>query len=171
MEPHRAKLNRRRLLEAMTAMPLAAAAQAQQGRGGAGRGAAAPAERFVGIQMGPHSMLDEGIDRVLDRLQSEAGINSLMVYSHTYYTADGIRRKRTASVLAQDHGVPARDMNTRNLSYVWVKHHDEYFKNTILRHQPVNSQTVYAGHDLFAEMLEPIRKRKMKLYARILEPF
>ena len=171
MEPHRAKLNRRRLLQAMTAMPVASAAQAQQGRGGAGRGAAAAAERFVGIQMGPHSMLDEGIDRVLDRLQGEAGINSLLVYSHTYYTADGIRRKRTASVLAQDHGVAARDLNTRNLPYVWVRHHEEYFRNTILRHLPVDSRQEYAGHDLFAEMLEPIRKRKMKLYVRILEPF
>src|SRR6516164_8549079 len=150
MEPHRAKLNRRRLLQAMTAMPVASAAQVQQGRGGAGRGAAAPAERFVGIQMGPHSMLDEGIDRVLDRLQSEAGINSLLVYSHTYYTADGIRRKRTASVLAQDHGVTARDLNTRNLPYVWVRHHEEYFRNTILRHLPVDSRQEYAGHDLFA---------------------
>jgi hypothetical protein len=116
-------------------------------------------------------MLDEGIDRVLDRLQGEAAINSVMVYSHTYYTADGIRRKRSAAVLAQDHGVPARDLNTRYLPYVWVRHHEEYFKDTILRHQPPNSRMEYADHDLFAEMLEPVRKRKMKLYARILEPF
>jgi hypothetical protein len=163
--------NRRQLLHGLAALPAAAAAQiTPQQRAGQRRPQPA-GERFVGIQMGPHSMLDEGIERVLDRLQGEAGINSVMVYSHTYYTADGIRRKRTAAVLAQDHGVPARDMNTRNLPYVWVKHHDEYFKNTILRHQPVNSRMEYAGHDLFAEMLEPIRKRKMKLYARILEPF
>src|SRR5438132_5495665 len=121
MEPHRAKLNRRRLLQVMTtqvmtAIPVGAvAAQAQP---------ATPAERFVGIQMGPPSMLDEGIERVLDRLQGEAGINSLLVYSHTYYTADGIRRKRAANVLAQDHGVPARDLNTRNLPYVWTRHHE-----------------------------------------------
>jgi hypothetical protein len=170
MEPNTPKFNRRKLLQGIAAIPASAAAQAPQGRGRQGR-SAAPAEKFVGIQMGPHSMLDEGIERVLDRLQGECGINSLLVYSHTYYTADGIRRKRTASVLAQDHGVPARDLNTRNLPYVWVKHHEEYFKNTILRHLPVNSGNEYASHDLFAEMLEPIRKRKMKIYARILEPF
>ncbi|HTS30321.1 MAG TPA: hypothetical protein VMH81_30825 [Bryobacteraceae bacterium] len=171
MKPTSSTLNRRRLLQGLGALPAAvAAAQPPQRRGAQGRGAAST-ERFVGIQMGPHSMLDEGIDRVLDRLQGECGINSVMVYSHTYYTADGIRRKRTASVLAQDHGVPARDLNTRNLPYVWVKHHDEYFQHTILRHQPVNSRMEYAGNDLFAEMLEPIRKRRMKLYARILEPF
>ena len=66
-------------------------------------------ERHMAIRghpMGPHSMLDEGIDRVLDRLQGECGINSLLVYSHTYYTSHGIRRKRKANVLAQDHGCP-----------------------------------------------------------------
>src|SRR5215470_11314832 len=73
--------------------------------------------------------------------------------------------RRTANVLAQDHGVPARDLNARNLPYVWVKHHEEYFKDTILRHMPVDSRQEYSNHDLFAEMLEPIRKRKMKLYA------
>lgn len=157
-------LNRRTLLQAAAAIPVAAAAPQN-------RQAARPSGRFVGIQMGPHSMLDEGIDRVLDRLQGECGIDSVMVYSHTYYTADGIRRKRTANVLAQDHGVPARDLNTRRLPYVWVKHRDEYFRNTILRHLPVDSRDEYASHDLFAEMLEPVRRRKMKLYARILEPF
>src|SRR5215472_1549193 len=158
-------INRRKLLQGIAVSPFAPAAAPQSRR------QPNPTERFVGIQMGPHSMLDEGIDRVLDRLQGEAGINSLLVYSHTYYTADGIRRKRTASVLAQDHGVPAKDLNTRNLPYVWVRHHEEYFRNTILRHLPVDSRQEYAGHDLFAEMLEPVRKRKMKLYARILEPF
>ena len=158
-------LSRRNLLQG-------AALSAAQGQQPAATGrSAASTPRFVGIQMGPHSMLDEGIDRVLDRLQGECGINSLLVYSHTYYTADGIRRKRAANVLAQDHGVPARDLNTRNLPYVWVRHHEEYFRNTILRHLPVDPRSEYANHDLFAEMLEPVRKRKMKLYARILEPF
>jgi hypothetical protein len=159
------KINRRQVLHGMATLPAAAAPAPQPPQRSA---AATP---FAGIQMGPHSMLDEGIDRVLDRLQGECGINSLLVYSHTYYTADGIRRKRTANVLAQDHGVPARDLNTRRLPYVWVKHHEEYFRDTVLRHLPVDERDEYASHDLFTEMLPAIRKRGMKLYARILEPF
>ena len=158
MEPQNNTLNRRTLLQIVAAS--AAAAQV-----------APSAERFVGIQMGPHSMLDEGIDHVLDLLQGEAAINSVMVYSHTYYTADGIRRKRVPAVLAPDHGAPVRDLNQRSLPYVWVKHHEVYFKNTALRHLPPDSRLEYGDHDLFAEMLQPVRKRKMKLYARILEPF
>ena len=36
--------------------------------------AAAPANNLVGIQMGPHTMLDEGIDRALDLIQDTAAI-------------------------------------------------------------------------------------------------
>jgi hypothetical protein len=121
--------------------------------------------------MGPHSMLDEGIDRVLDSLHEQAGIETVMVYSHTYYTADGIRRKRGPAVLAPDHGIPVRDLNSRNLPYVWVRHHEEFFRNTMLRHLSPDPRQEYSSHDLFAELLEPTRKRGMKLYARILEPY
>lgn len=166
----RGTLGRRELLQSLGALTAGAVSAPAFQQGGRGRRPAAPAERFVGVQMGPHSMLDEGIDRVLDLLQ-ECGINAPMVYSHTYYTADGIRSKRNPAVLAPDHGIPVRDLNKRNLPFVWVKHHEEYFKNTVLRHNPVKPDHEYADHDLFAEMLGPVRKRNMKLYARILEPF
>jgi hypothetical protein len=164
------RFDRRKFLAGMTGLPagLAFAAPLQQTTPTAD---GAVPRKFAGIQMGPHSMLDEGIDRVLDRLQNEAGLNSVMVYTHTYYTADGIRRKRVPAVLAPDHGVPVRDLNTRNLPYVWVRHHEEYFKDSILRHTQVDPHQEYANHDLFAEMLEPVRKHGMKLYGRILEPF
>jgi hypothetical protein len=120
---------------------------------------------FNGIQMGPHTMLDEGIERCLDLIQDTAGINALMVYSHTYH--DDL--KKPPQVLAADHGVPARDMRNRKLPSVWVRHHDEAFKSTVLRHQQVDKSFEYADRDLLAELVEPCRKRGMKLYARILE--
>jgi hypothetical protein len=161
--------DRRRFLAGIAGLPAGMALAATQQNAPARTGGSP--QRFAGIQMGPHSMLDEGIERVLDLLQNQAGLNSVMVYTHTYYTADGIRRKRVPAVLAPDHGVPVRDLNTRSLPYVWVRHHDEFFKDTLLRHLPHDSRQEYASHDLFAEMLEPVRKRGMKLYGRILEPF
>ncbi|MBZ5617993.1 MAG: hypothetical protein LAQ69_04550 [Acidobacteriia bacterium] len=128
--------------------------------------AAPPAlPRFNAIQMGPHTMLDEGIDRCLDLIQETAGINALMVYSHTYH---GDLRK-PPQLLATDHGVPPRDMRNRKLPSVWVRQHEQYFQNTPLRHQRVDRSFEYADRDLFAELAEPARKRGMKLYARILE--
>ena len=88
----------------------------------------APA-KFNGIQMGPHTILDEGIERCLDLIQETAAINALFVYSHTYH--DDL--KKPPQVLAADHGVPPRDMRSRKLPSVWVKHHEEAFHGTTLR--------------------------------------
>src|SRR5262245_53271952 len=45
---------------------------------------AAPADNLVGIQMGPHTMLDEGIEHCLDLCQETASIDTLFTYCHSY---------------------------------------------------------------------------------------
>jgi hypothetical protein len=121
-------------------------------------------DRFNGIQMGPHTMLDEGIERCLDLIQETAGINALLLYSHTYDEFS-----KPPQVLADDHGVSLLDMRKRKLPAVWVRHHEEAFWNTALRHQRVDTSFEYSGRDLFHEVVEPCRRRGIKLYARILE--
>lgn len=54
------------------------------------------------IQMGPHTMLDEGIERCLDLIQKTAAINVVMIYSHTYHS--DIRRP--PQFLATDRSLP-----------------------------------------------------------------
>lgn len=125
----------------------------------------ASASRFNAIQMGPHSMCDEGIDHALDLIQDTAAINVVMVYSHMYHGGYG----KPIQMFAPDHGVTPQDTRNRKLPLVWVKHHEQYFKNTSLRHPAPDASFEYANRDLFAEMLPAIRKRGMKLYARILE--
>jgi hypothetical protein len=146
--------NRRTFLKGVAAVPAVAAAAFE------------PAEpRFNGIQIGPFSLYDEGIDHCLDFLQSTAGINCLMLYSHTYH---GDVRKAT-QILASDHGVPLKPLRGRKFPAVWVRTHEEFYKNTTLRHQAVDSSFEFSNRDLFTEVREPARKRGMKLYARILE--
>ncbi len=119
---------------------------------------------FNGIQMGPHTMLDEGIEPCLDLIQKTAGTNAVFTYSHAFH-AD---LRKPARVLAKDHGKPPRD-DRSPLPAVWVKHHDQYFRNTRLRVKPTDPSLEYADRDLFAEMVAPARKRGMKVYARVLE--
>ena len=59
---------------------------------------------FVGIQIGAHSILDEGIDYCLDLLQEKGAINTLVLYSHTYYGAEN----RPVHVF-HDHGKGVKD--------------------------------------------------------------
>jgi len=122
------------------------------------------AERFVGIQMGPHTILDEGIEHTLDLIQDTAAINVVMPYSHGYNNAF-VKPLRSRA----DHGVPLTDNAGRKFPLVWVKTHDQYYKNTTLRHQVVDSTFEHHARDLFAELVQPARKRGMKIYARVLE--
>jgi len=129
---------------------------------GPARPTPAPAP-FVGIQIAPHTMLDEGIEHCLDFIQETAAVNCVMVYTHTYNT--DLRK----AILAGDHGVPPCDTRNRNFPAVWVKQHDQYFGGTSLRHPAVDLAADYASHDIMAELVEPCRKRGIKLYGRILE--
>lgn len=119
---------------------------------------------FVGIQMGPHTMLDEGIEPCLDLIQETAGINAVLTYSHAFH-AD---LRKPVRWLAPDHGTPPRE-NRGPLPAIWVRHHAEYFRDTRLRPRPTDQGREYANRDLFAEMVEPARRRGMKVYARVLE--
>jgi len=119
---------------------------------------------FVGIQAGPHSLHDEGIERALDLMQETAGINAILVYSQTYYNPGD----RDPDALAPDHGIPVRDERARPLARVWAKPHDVYSPGGLLR-LPDETGREYADRDLFAELRDPCRKRGIRLNARVLE--
>jgi hypothetical protein len=152
-------------ISAVAPLASGAAATTQQVAATPSARKALSAETFIGIQMGPHSLLDEGIDRCLDFIQETAAINAVMVYSQTYH----MEMRRPTQTLATDHGVPLKELTERKLPVVWMKTHDQYYQHTVLRHQQPDSSYEYADRDLFAELVEPTRKRGMKLYARILE--
>ncbi len=120
---------------------------------------------LVGIQIAGHSLLDEGIDRCLDLVQSTARANALFLYSHSHYAA----HNRPPAVYA-DHGVPIRDERKRKITRVWLRHHEERFRNTPLRYLPPAADEEYGDRDLFAELAPVCRARGLKLFARILEP-
>ena len=123
------------------------------------------ASSVVGMQVGPHTMLDEGIEHSLDLIQRTAGVSTIFVYCHSY----GGDLRKPLDYLAKDHGRPVLDQRTRNLPNVWVRQHEQYFKDTTLRHPAVDATFTYHDRDLFAEMIKPLRQRGMKVYPRILE--
>lgn len=131
----------------------------------AGGKAGAGEETFVGIQMGPHSLFDEGIEPCLDFIQRTAAVNAVLVYSQSYL----IDAHRPTETLAQDHGLAFKELTGRKLPFVWVRPREDYYSGTILRYKKPESGTEFGDRDLFAELVEPVRKRGMKLYARILE--
>ena len=121
------------------------------------------AQPFVGIQLGSHSVFDEGAEDVLDLLQQKAKVNAIFLYSHAYQK---IVHERPAEGLA-DHGKGTRAA-TRNLGHKWVPSHDQYYADTFLRH-PEGGDAEYAGRDVFEEVSGPARDRGIQVFGRMLE--
>jgi hypothetical protein len=125
--------------------------------------AASKPRTLIGIQVAGHSLLDEGIERCLDTIQSTCAANTLFLYSHSYYAAHG-----RAPELYADHGLPIQDERKRKITRVWLRHHAEAFKGTSLAMPEPSDE--YGDRDLFAEAITACQKRGLHLYARILEP-
>jgi hypothetical protein len=121
---------------------------------------------FIGVQIAPYSLFDEGIEHCLDLLKNTAQINALVLYTHNYYGALG----RPPEVLAPDHGVPVRDERKRKLPRAWIRHREEFYQDTPLRHQVIDSSYEYHDRDLFTELVKPAQERGIEIFARILEP-
>lgn len=155
-------MDRRSFIETLAAA--AFAAESARRAAASQEPAGAPPGRLNGIQMGPHTILDEGIERTLDLIADSAAINAVMPYSHAY-NAGLVKPLRDRA----DHGVPLTDNTGRRFPLVWVRTHDRYYTDTTLRHQVVDASHEHARRDLFAELVEPARRRGMKVYARILE--
>ena len=129
------------------------------------RAAPAPPRPLIGIQIAGHSLLDEGLDRCLDLVQSTCRANALFLYSHSHYAA----HQRPPELFA-DHGVPIRDERKRKITRLWLRHHDDAFRGTSLRFAPPGPDEEYGDRDLFAEVATACRARGLQFYARILEP-
>src|SRR5262245_28749345 len=126
------KVERRAFLELLGALVAAAGVEAS-GADPALPVPAPPAGTFNGIQMGPHTILDEGIERTLDLVAETAGVNAVMPYSHAYNAAL-VKPLRDRA----DHGVPLTDNTGRRFPLVWVRTHDRFYTDTTLRHQVVD---------------------------------
>lgn len=129
-----------------------------------GRATAQRKPLLAGIQMSPVSFLDEGIDRCLDFLEQQAPINAIFCYTQTYHQG-----MSPLNVLATDHPSPPRDPSSRNLPYLWVRLPEKPFAKLPVRHEAPSTKTELGTRDLFAEVLEACAKRKIRVYARILE--
>ncbi len=122
---------------------------------------------FVGVQLGAHSVFDEGPEHLLDLLREHGRVNSVQVFTHTYYGPGGIRSGGVA-----DHGAGEPPADERPLTPVWVRTHDELYRSTPMRHlKPDPQRFQYAERDVLDALIDPAHQRGMTVYPRILEGF
>jgi hypothetical protein len=119
----------------------------------------APRKTTIGIQVGAVSFVDEGVEPVLDILQSKAHVNTLFVAAFTY--GRGIAGRQIPGQPLPDHGKQQYDTDTfHGGSYTGI--HSNYFSNTPLR--DIRAPDLGA-FDVFEAMLPSAKKRGMKTIA------
>ena len=86
------------------------------------------AKRFIGIQVGAASFVDEGVDKVLDVFQEKAGVNALMLAVFTY--GRGIAGRQLPDQPLPDHGAQEYDTKTFHGGSYAAIHQQYYTKST-----------------------------------------
>ena len=123
-------------------------------------------EKFVGIQISPISFLDEGVEPLLDTLQSRFGVNVLLIGTLSWLGLKVGRRISHKLEGFPDHGVQAPD-SMRGGSY--IAHHPEFYRNTSISNFQ-NADPGMEGVDILELVIEAAHARGMKVMPEVMEP-
>ncbi|HET9400313.1 MAG TPA: hypothetical protein VFO34_05125, partial [Candidatus Acidoferrales bacterium] len=165
--------SRRNFLREMAAVPLAAVPFAGFARDftgsidsvtpAANRGESqtvsnvAPGKKFVAIQIGARSFVDEGVEKCLDTLQEKGGVNALMSTVFTY--GRGLAGRQTPGQPLPDHGVQQYD-EVHGGSYTRIA--PEFYAKSVIK--DVRAPDL-GDFDILADVTPSAKKRGMQTYA------
>lgn len=119
----------------------------------------APSSRkFIAIQVGAVSFVDEGIEQVLDIFQERARVNALMLAVFTY--GRGIAGRQVPGQPLPDHGAQKYDTDTfHGGSYAAI--HPQYYSKTLLKDFRAPD---LGDFDLLASVVPKAKARDIRSY-------
>ena len=123
-------------------------------------------DRFVGVQIGPASFVDEGVDAVLDTLQERVGVNVVLLGTVSWL---GLKIGRSISWKIDgwpDHGVP-EPLEVQGGSY--LADHPEFYRNTSITGFRAPDESM-RGRDILEMVIPGCRARGMKVIPELMEP-
>ena len=124
-------------------------------------------DKFVGIQISPISFIDEGVETVLDTLQERVGVNVLMIGTVSWL---GLKSGRSISYKLDgwpDHGVP-EPFAMKGGAY--FDPDPAYYTQTLIKDFKAKDEEM-AGRDVLEMVVPEARKRGMKVFIELMEPF
>src|SRR5215469_16656702 len=113
----------------------------------------------IGIQIGAVSFVDEGVEPVLDILQSKGRVNTLFVAAFTY--GRGIAGRQIPGQPLPDHGKQAYDQDTFHGGNYATPHAQFYEKTSLKQTKAPDFGDKY---DVQAEVLPKTKARGIKVY-------
>jgi hypothetical protein len=121
-------------------------------------GTVKPAPKMIGIQVGAVSFVDEGVDQVLDTLQSRGAVNTIFLTTFTY--GRGLAGRQIPGQPFPDHGVQESDEKFFHGGN-YATPHAQYYDKTVLK------QTRAPDHgdlDILEAVLPKAKKRGLKVF-------
>ena len=119
--------------------------------------------KFVAIQIGGRSFVDEGVDQCLDTLQETGGVNVVMATVFTYGT--GLAGRQVRSEPLPDHGVQEYD-RVHGGSYTKV--HPEFYENSVVK--DIRAPEL-GDFDILADVIPKAKAKGMQTYALFEEAY
>jgi hypothetical protein len=124
-----------------------------------------PTEKMIGMQIGAVSFVDEGVEEVLDLLQSKGAVNTIFLTTFTY--GRGLAGRQIPGQPFPDHGSQESDERTFHGGN-YATPHAEFYAKTVLKQTRAPE---FGDLDIVAKVLPATRKRKMKLFCSIEDVF
>ena len=120
-------------------------------------------KKFVAMQIGARSFVDEGVDKCLDTLQEKCAVNVLMPAVFTY--GRGLAGRQIPGLPLPDHGVQAYDQ-IHGGSYSEV--HPEFYAKSVI--QDIRAPEL-GSFDILADVIPKAKARGIKTYALFEESY
>lgn len=168
--------SRRNFLKGITALPVMALTGSQGFLGSDGdilspetnafspeMSVAASDKKFVAIQIGARSFVDEGVEKCLDTLREKGGVNTVMATVFTY--GRGLAGRQAPGQPLPDHGVQLYD-SIHGGSYTKV--HPEFYSKSVI--QDVRAPDL-GEFDILGDVIPKAKARGMQTYALFEEAY
>ncbi|MEY2427609.1 MAG: hypothetical protein QOJ40_494 [Verrucomicrobiota bacterium] len=128
-------------------------------------GPGAQSDKMIGLQIGAVSFVDEGVEEVLDILQSKGAVNTVFLTTFTY--GRGLAGRQIPGQPFPDHGSQESDERTFHGGN-YATPHAGFYTRTVLKETRAPE---FGDLDIVAKILPAARKRKMKLFCSIEDVF
>jgi hypothetical protein len=120
-------------------------------------------QKFVAIQIGARSFVDEGVDKCLDTLQEKGAVNVLMPTVFTY--GRGLAGRQVPGQPLPDHGVQEYD-EVHGGSY--TKIHPQFYEKSVIKDFRAPE---LGDFDVLADVIPKAKSRRMQVYCLFEEAY
>ncbi|HEV2208615.1 MAG TPA: twin-arginine translocation signal domain-containing protein [Verrucomicrobiae bacterium] len=151
-------LSRREFLKTSGALTAAASLEGLPLSAATSLTAAAATPKMIGLQIGAVSFVDEGVEPVLDTLQSRGAVNTVFLTTFSY--GRGLAGRQIPGQPFPDHGVQQSDEQTFHGGN-YAMPHPEFYQRTVLKQTRAPD---FGDLDILAVVLPKARQRGLKLF-------